>query len=90
MKTARYAIIPARAVHDDRISHARLRVLATLAAFDDFPDFGLFVDECRQSPRVVLNHLDALIADGYVERRQGNTYHILDAGETRRTEPTGA
>ena len=93
---SRFAILPARAIEDDRLSRTHIRALGALGTFTDkngwaWPSVGTMADALGVSRQLVSRCLHDLKAWGYVEIRgrkgedggqTSNLYRVLfDRGE---------
>ena len=75
--SARFAIVPAIALEDERISHACLRVLVTLGKFTDkrgwcWPSLTTLAAAARMRRDEICRHLKNLQIWGYLDRLKGN------------------
>ena len=90
MSNARFSILQARAVGDDRVSDAQFRTLAALGCYGDaegwcFPSLSTLGAKLHKSPQAVSKDIIALVAVGYVEKhprfnedggRRSNLYRL--------------
>ena len=91
MSNARFSIMPARAISDERISSAQLRTLAALAIYGDengwcFPKLQTIGKMLGKSKQAVSMDIKALVDLGYVQKKpqfredgsqKNNLYRIL-------------
>jgi len=83
LKSGRFAITPARAVEDQRLSHPAYRVLACLGTYADkdgwcFPKASTIGERIGMARSTVAGHITDLVRLGYVElhrqkRQDGST-----------------